>query len=347
VIWLFRWLLFRFMFLSGCVKLLSGDPTWSSLSALDYHFETQPLPTPIAWYAYQLPHRIHQAGTLAALIIELLLPFLIFLPRRPRMIAAGGILLLQISITLTGNYCFFNLLTMCLCLFLFDDQAYSHLLPDRLVRSHAFAAQRVPSAATRTAMRVLAAGIIFLGISDFVVQFDQRSPPRFLAAPLEWVAPLRIVNPYGLFAVMTTSRPEIIIEGSNNGRYWRPYEFKYKPGDVDRRPPWNIPHQPRLDWQMWFAALGTADQNPWFSSLLLRMLQDSPAVLGLFDGNPFPEGPPRYLRALLYDYRFATPAAHAKGAWWQRKLIGTYYPTVSLRDQEVPEAAPAPGVHRQ
>ena len=345
IVWLFRWLLFRFMFLSGCVKLLSGDPTWASLSALDYHFETQPLPTPLAWYAHQLPHRIHQAGTLAALIIELIVPFFIFLPRRPRMLAAAAILLLQVNISLTGNYCFFNLLTMCLCLFLFDDQALSRLLPSRLMRSSFIVPGTKPRCGGRVALYPLAGAIFFLGIADLVVQFDRQTPPRVLAAPLEWVAPLRLVNPYGLFAVMTTSRPEIIIEGSNNGRYWQAYAFKYQPDDLDRRPPWNIPHQPRLDWQMWFAALGSADQNPWFSNLLARLLEGSPAVLGLFRHNPFPDAPPRYLRALLYDYRFATPAERAAGAWWRRKLIGTYFPVVHLNKDAAP--APAAGTHRQ
>ena len=158
---------------------------------------------------------------------------------------------------------------------------------------------------------------------------------------------MRLVNPYGLFAVMTTSRPQIIIEGSNNGSYWKPYQFKYQPDELDRRPPWNIPHQPRLDWQLWFAALGTADQNPWFSNLMLRLLQGSPSVLGLFRSNPFADAPPRYLRALLYDYRYATPEAHAHGQWWRRQLIGTYFPVVELHGGERGIVVPRPGAQRQ
>jgi lipase maturation factor 1 len=157
-----------------------------------------------------------------------------------------------------------------------------------------------------------------------------------ISAPAMWIndeiAPLRIVNTYGLFAVMTTARPEIIIEGSDDGVHWHEYTFKYKPGDVRRPPLWNIPHQPRLDWQMWFAALDTASQNPWFLRFLQRLLENSPEVTALLGSNPFPHKPPLYVRALLYDYRFSSrEEKEATGAWWVRQPEGIYYPATALR----------------
>ena len=148
------------------------------------------------------------------------------------------------------------------------------------------------------------------------------------------VSPFEIVNTYGLFAVMTASRPEIVIEGSNDGVTWLAYEFKYKPGDLKRRPIWVQPHQPRLDWQMWFAALGSYESDPWIIHFMERLLEGSPDVLRLLKHNPFPEAPPRYARALAYEYGFTTAAERkGNGQWWQRELKGVYVPAVSLRTQ--------------
>jgi hypothetical protein len=164
------------------------------------------------------------------------------------------------------------------------------------------------------------------------------------------VSPLLIVNPYGLFAVMTTTRPEIMIEGSTDGRVWREYVFRYKPGPLFRPALWNIPHQPRLDWQMWFASLGSVRENPWIVSLMRRLLEGSPSVLALLDSNPFADGPPKYVRAQLYDYRFADRRTHiVTGQWWVRRPEGLYFPQVSLADfgrAADRETAPPPGSSR-
>jgi predicted DCC family thiol-disulfide oxidoreductase YuxK len=331
-IWLLRWLLFRLMFLSGSVKLLSGDPTWANLSALSYYFQTEPLPTPLAWYTHHLPTGVLRGSTAATLVIELLLPFLIFCPRRLRFVAGFGILLLQVLILLTGNYAFFNLLTMALCLVLFDDAALRQALGQRLSR---FVQRQVwdmkPGKILSFAIGVFALLIMFDGFVQIYTLFGGPIP-----APAMWlneeIAPLCIVNTYGLFAVMTTKRLEIIIEGSDDGVHWREYAFKYKPGDVMRRPPWNSPYQPRLDWQMWFAALGTPSENPWFSRFLERLLENSPEVTALLGSNPFPHKPPLYVRALLYDYRYSSrEEKEATGAWWVRQLEGIYYPATALR----------------
>jgi predicted DCC family thiol-disulfide oxidoreductase YuxK len=329
-IWLLRWLLFRFMFMSGVVKLLSGDPNWRNLSALSYHFLTQPLPTPLAWYAAQLPSGMLRFATGSMLAIELILPFLIFCPRRLRFCAAFGILLLQSCILATGNYNWFNLQTMLLCLLLFDDAALQRLLPRGLVRLLPSQGER---AGGRRAASVTAGALAVLIVFCSLVEMDLRfggSPPATAREVDRLIEPLHIVSGYGLFAVMTTQRDEIIIEGSNDGVEWREYEFRYKPGDLMRAPPWNIAHQPRLDWQMWFAALEDPRGLPWFPGLLRRILQNEPTVTALLAKNPFPDKPPVYVRALFYDYTYASRADKAKGFWWERRPLGLYFPAVRL-----------------
>jgi predicted DCC family thiol-disulfide oxidoreductase YuxK len=325
-IWLLRWLLFRFMFMSGVVKLSSGDPSWWNLSALTYHFTTQPLPTPLAWYAAQLPADVLKCAVGCMLFIELCLPFLIFCPRRLRFVAAFGMLLLESCILLTGNYNWFNLQTMLLCLTLFDEAALPgpvrRLLPSpRGTRS--------PKTLTTVAVNALGTLIVICGL----VQMDQRfggNPPTLAQTVNAFVEPLHISNAYGLFAVMTTERDEIIVQGSDDGLDWRDYEFRYEPGDVTRRPPWNIPHQPRLDWQMWFAALDDPQHLPWFSHFLQRLLENEPTVLALLKTNPFPNKPPLYVRAQFYEYRFANSHDHA---WWHRRLLGLYFPMSHLSNK--------------
>jgi lipase maturation factor 1 len=332
-IWLLRWLLFRFMFMSGVVKLLSGDANWWNLSALSYHFLTQPLPTPLAWYAAQLPAGALRFATGSMFVVELGLPFLIFCPRRLRFCAAFGILLLQSCILLTGNYNWFNLQTMLLCLVLFDDAALQKILPRRVTR-------RLPalpqSAAPRRAVTVIVGALAVLIVFCSLVEMDVRfggSPPTAVQTVDALVEPLHIVSSYGLFSVMTTRRNEIVIEGSNDGVEWREYEFRYKPGDQARRPPWNIPHQPRLDWQMWFAALEDPRQLRWFWRFLQRVLENEPSVTALMKNNPFPDKPPLYVRAEFYDYTYASSAEKARGLWWERKSLGLYFPVVRLKHE--------------
>jgi predicted DCC family thiol-disulfide oxidoreductase YuxK len=329
VIWLYRWFVFRYLFLAGAAKLLSGDPTWRDFTALEYHFWTQPLPTPLAWYAAELPHWLLVGATAATLVVEVGIVFLIFLPRRPRAVAACCIALFQALIVLTGNYNFFNLLSIAMCVFLFDDAGLRRFLPMRLITRVQSRARQPGRAATITAT-ALALVVVPAGLNTICLSLTGTGLP-VIGALQQLVSPLMIVNPYGLFAVMTTSRPEIVIEGSADGQVWREYVFRFKPGPVTRRAQWNIPHQPRLDWQMWFAALGDPRDNPWFESLMRRLLEGSPPVLALFEADPFPDRPPKYVRALLYDYRFADPTTRAAtGQWWVRQLAGLYFPEVSL-----------------
>ncbi|MGH9327863.1 MAG: lipase maturation factor family protein [Terriglobia bacterium] len=336
IVWLLRWLLFRLVFLSGCVKLLSHDPTWRNLTALEYHYHTQPLPTPLAWYASQLPAWFQKCSVPGVFILELGVPFLIFTPRRLRFLGCALLVFFQVLIALTGNYAFFNLLTVTLCILLLDDQLLRHVLPTALARRVlSSTTEAFRSAPRRAALAVLTVVILFgSGVLVIVTLWGPRSLPRPALEATDWIEPFHIVSSYGLFAVMTTTRTEIIIQGSNDGVHWKDYPFKYKPGNLRKAPGWVAPYQPRLDWQMWFAALGNYRQNPWFVNLMIRLLEGSPPVLKLLGMNPFPDGPPRYVRALTYDYHFTNFAERrATGDSWQRKLEGLYFPVAALRQR--------------
>ena len=320
IVWLFRWLLFRLMLLSGAVKLLSGDAAWRSLAALNFHYYTQPLPTPLAWYTQQLPGWFQEASVVVMFAIELGAAFLIFAPRRVRFFAGFWIVFLQVIIFLTGNYTYFNLLAIALCVLLLDDASLGRGAGPR------------PAQSMKLIPPILAALILLISTGQLMGEFfgEIPAPSRFVQ---RMFAPLYLANTYGLFAVMTTSRHEIIVQGSNDGAQWRDYDFKYKPGPIDRSPRWVAPHQPRLDWQMWFAALGTYRNNPWFVSFVFRLLQGSPDVLALLHSGPFQGAPPRYIRALIYDYTFTDFETRRRtGAWWKREPLGTYLPAVSLQD---------------
>jgi Lipase maturation factor len=333
-IWLLRWLIFRFMFMSGVVKLASGDPNWWNLSALSYHFLTQPLPTPLAWYAAQLSPTLLRLAVAGTLLVELVLPFLIFCPRRLRHIAAFGILLLESCILVTGNYNWFNLQTMLLCLLLFNDAAIQNVLPRRVIK---LLRVRAENKMARTPVTILVSALALLIVFCSLVEMDARfggTPPLTVQVVDRMIGPLHVTSPYGLFAVMTTVRHEVVIEGSNDGVEWREYEFRYKPGDVAGVPRWIVPHQPRLDWQMWFAALSDPQRVYWFSRFLERLLQNEPTVTALLGKNPFPDKPPFYVRALFYDYKYADRQERAAGLWWRRQLLATYFPAAHLTSNE-------------
>jgi hypothetical protein len=327
--WLLRWLLFRLMFSSGVVKLLSGDPTWRDLTALRYHYWTQPLPTWTAWYVDHLPGWFHAGSLVAMLAMELAVPLLIFAPRRLRLVACGALVALQLAIAATGNYAFFNLLTIVLCLVLLDDRS----LPEGLRRRLVPAASGEPGRGwPRWVLLPLAALVSLLSAIQMSGTVGLRVPwPAPARAVYRAAAPFQVVNGYGLFAVMTTRRPEILVEGSDDGVAWKAYELRWKPGDVTRAPAFVAPHQPRLDWQMWFAALETCEANPWLLRFLARLLDGSPPVVGLLERNPFPRSPPRLVRAVLYEYRF-TDARESGGAWWRREEVGLFCPVLSREE---------------
>ena len=319
VILLFRLLIFRFMLLGGVVKLASGDPTWRGLTALNYHFETQPLPSPLAWYAHHLPPGLLAAATAGVLIIELAVPFLVWLPRPSRVIAAWSFILLQVSILLTGNFGFFNLLTLALCLFLFEDRDLRRLPGLGQVLPSPDAVR--PASPLGQASAALMAAIVLISLSALSGPgrtSGSESGPLYRLA--RTVSDFGLVNGYGPFAVMTTERREIGIEGSNDGINWLAYAFRYKPDEPDKPLGWNIPHQPRLDWQFWFAALGDPAEQPWLSALMQRLREGSPPVLGLLRHNPFPDAPPLYVRLVIDRYHFTSPVERGEtGRVWRKE----------------------------
>ncbi len=318
-IWVTRLLVFRFMLLSGCVKLASGDPTWHDLTALQYHFETQPLPTMLAWYADHLPAAVLHGGVVATFVVELGLPWLIFAPRNLRRLAAAGFLLLEVLILLTGNYNFFNVLTIVLCFALLDDQTFgiSTAPPTR--------------ASASVAWRVVLAAMALLGALQIHQTIGRAGFDAWEARVLGVVEPFQLVNSYGLFAVMTTQRDELVLQGSNDGVTWRDIPFKFKPQQLSVAPKWVAPYQPRLDWQMWFAALTSREGAPWVENFVYRLLSGTPQVWALLAPSPFANAPPRLIRVLRYRYHFTTPQQKARtGMWWRRQYVGVWLPPSRL-----------------
>jgi hypothetical protein len=308
---LLGWLLFRLMFFSGWVKLASGDTAWSSLSALEYHFETQPLPTPLAWHAHQLSAPVLAAAVMAMFAIELVLPFALAGPRLLRRTACGAFLALQAGIALTGNYGFFNLLASALVLPLLDD-ACLPVVRTRHPPAPLPPAQTFPPSG-RAAL-ACGAAVFLLTLPVPLMQTGLCPAARALWEPLRgW----HLTSGYGLFAVMTRERPELVIEGSQDGLEWKPYRFRWKPTDADSTPSWTAPHMPRLDWQLWFAALGAPEDSPWVRRLLQQIRHESQPVLSLLADNPFPQAPPRWLRVRRVLFNFATPERkHSIGHVW-------------------------------
>ncbi len=327
VVFLLHWLLFRLMFASGYVKWASGDPSWRDLTALQYHFWTQPLPIWTAWFAHHSPGWMLKAGTAIMFVIELAVPWLIFAGRWPRVVAFVSFTLLQIGIALTGNYGYFNGLSFILGILLLDDHFWPHRRQGKVPDPLPFR-RRLVLAGVRWPLALV---VFVVSVATFLPMFKRgSSPPAPLGEVIRVVAPFRSVNQYGLFASMTKTRPEIVIEGSRDGKTWLAYEFRWKPGDIYRTPVIVAPHMPRLDWQMWFAALGSYQGNPWFMNLLVRLLEGQPDVLALLEHNPFPGEPPQLIRAVLYEYTFSTPEQYkADYRWWDRSLKGLYCPILS------------------
>lgn len=313
--WALWWLLMRLVFRSALVKLNSGDTTWADLTALTYHYWTQPLPTVFAWYAHHLPLWVHKLSCAIMFAVEFFAPVLLLVPRLSfKRVAALSVAALMMLIIVTGNYGFFNLLTSALCLCALDDAF--------------FRGESTPDVA-REARPVLAgaAPAMVIVISTLVFVPSVLGQPQLgLLRPLDG---FDTFNNYGLFAVMTKTRPEIILEGSVDGQTWHAYEFRYKPGDVARAPRWNTPHHPRLDWQMWFAALGDYRRNRWLLHFMRRLVAQEPAVTALLANDPFKDAPPQHIRAVLYDYRFTTVEERAlTGRWWSAEPRRLYAPVV-------------------
>jgi hypothetical protein len=328
IVWLFRWLLFRIRFLSGMSKILSGDPTWASLTTLDYFFEVQPLPHWGGWYASQLPEWLLRVATGSVLVIEILVPFLMFMPRRIRIIGAWPTILMQVAIILTSNHNYANFLVLVLCLFLFDDRAVGRVVPRTVARwvTREPPAAPAPKGLAHVTTWAVAAVIFTASLFEMWEMLSGRESPEPVAKALAYLRPYQIVHNYHIFPTMPTERIELIIEGSLDGNEWRTYEFKYKPGDVMRRPEVVAPHHPRVDWMMWFVPQSPMFL-PWFEQFLLRLSEGSPAVLDLLENDPFPGQRVPNIRVSAYRYHFASPELHREtGQWWTREYLGPFFP---------------------
>jgi lipase maturation factor 1 len=329
-VFLMRWLVFRLHFESGAAKLLLGDPTWRDLTALVGYYETAPLPTWIGWWAHQLPLGAQRACGLFTYAAELGLPLAMWGPRVLQPAVFMGFVAFETGVIATANYGFFNYLTLVDCLWVLDD---GHLawLAARLGRTLRPAPARPPARLRDLALVIPATVLIPLSTVPFLPFVPPLRGVAWRLEPLtRHLDAIRSMNAYHLFAHMTLVRREAVIEGSADGSTWATYEFRWKPGDPDRAPTFVAPHQPRVDFQLWFLLLGPHGGARYFDTLLHRLLEAPEAVAPLFARDPFPETPPRMVRVAVYRYQFTDVATRrATGAWWRRELEGYSRPLVA------------------
>jgi Lipase maturation factor len=330
VIWLFRWLIVRIMLGAALIKL-RGDTVWRDLTALYYQFETQPIPGPFSRWFHFLPHWVLKGGVLFNYLAELIAPWFAFYPRLGRHLAGIVMVVFQITLILSGNLSFLNWLTIVPALACFDDSFWAKVLPGVVVRRATEAATLAkPSRAGQRVSWGLAALIALLSFEPVA---NLISPNQIMNTSYD---PLDLVNTYGAFGSVGKERYNVVFEGTEAASpgpaaQWKPYPYVGLPVALDRRPPQIAPYQPRLDWQMWFAAMGTPEQYPWTLHLIWKLLHNDPGVVGLFAANPFPKRPPRYIRAVIYRYEFARPG-NAQGDWWKRQQVGLWLPPLSADD---------------
>jgi hypothetical protein len=365
-LFLLQWEWFRIYFESGIVKLLSGDPQWRHFTAMDEYYQNGPLPTFIGWYVEHLPHRFHVATAAGTLIMEIIVVWMLFLPRRVRLICFCIVTPWEIGVILTANYAFLNYLVLALGFLLLDDRSLLSWIPARFRESleHSAAESVAPTearlsevAATETrffpsskpttsrspillrlrghlsAVRIAVTAVLLTWIAyDTTVEMLHIPWPDLplLTTPITLLEPFRIANQYGLFAVMTRGRYEIEFQGSNDGQNWTPYLFRHKPQALNEMPGVYAPYQPRFDWNLWFASLTDVQQAEIVPFTEERLLEGDPDVLSLFRANPFPNAPPRYIKAVLWQYWFTTlDEKRDTGNWWHRQLLGLYAPILT------------------
>ncbi|MGB7190312.1 MAG: lipase maturation factor family protein [Acidobacteriaceae bacterium] len=357
---LLQWEWFRIYFESGLVKLLSGDTEWRHFTAMDQYYQNCPLPTWIGYYVQHLPHWFHAATAGATLVMELGIVLLLFLPRRWRLICFFIVTPWEIGVILTANYTFLNYLVLVLGFLLLDDECLRWLIPAQFlpfkraaetpgeqspngeetepslsILNAAPPPRRRPKLSHWQAIRfalsaVLLALIAYVTMAELILMPWPAAP--LPTSPISALAPFRIANRYGLFAVMTRGLYQIEFQGSDDGQHWTAYPFRYKPQALNQAPGIYAPYQPRFDWNLWFASLDDWQQNNIVPLTEESLLAGSPSVLHLFAGNPFPESPPRYVRAVLWQYWFTSlKQKRDTGDWWTRKLLGLYAPVVTLR----------------
>jgi len=364
---LLLWEGFRIYFESGVVKIASHDPEWRHFTAMDEYYQNGPLPTWIGWYVQHLPHWFHAATVYATLALELGLVWMWFLPRRFKILSFFMVTPWQIVVILTANYTFLNYLVLTLGFLLLDDRFFlpltgwvkgrlavlrgagpSQALPEEEIHCENSAVGHFRLAAHRlevSTAAVMLSWIFYVTTAELIWMFLPRAP--LPTSPVVALEPFRIANQYGLFAVMTRGRYEIEFQGSEEGQAWVPYPFRYKPQDLGKPPGIYAPYQPRLDWNLWFASLGSWREYPIVPNTEVELLQNTKAVLALFAGNPFPAAPPHQVRAVLWQYWFTSMAEkRATGLWWHRESLGLYAPTLEREPDgrivmiEVPNVTP-------
>jgi hypothetical protein len=328
VIWLLRWVVFRLMFGAGLIKL-RGDPCWRDLTCLATHYETQPLPNPVSWYLHQLPSWVQKASVLFNHYAELVAPFMLFGPRRVRLVGAASIVAFQLLLIVSGNLSWLNWLTIAIAIACFDDRALLRLWPPpfrgKIPRflSHSISKPR------KVTVYALCCVVGVLSLNPVINLF---SPSQRMNSSFD---PLYLVNTYGAFGSIGRERYEIVLEGSSDddadSAHWIPYEFRCKPGNVAQRPCVVAPYQYRIDWQMWFAAMSDYREHPWIVHLVDKLLSGDPDIVGLLASNPFADRPPKWVRAELYRYRF-TSLNDAGTDWWTRQRVATYLPPLNADD---------------
>jgi hypothetical protein len=330
VIWLFRWLGFRIMIGAGLIKL-RGDPCWRDLTCLYYHYETQPIPSPISRYLHFSPHWLLKFETAWNHFVELVVPWFSFGPRAARHIAGVLLVTFQIFLIISGNLSFLNYLTIIPFLACFDDTFLRRFLPGALVRRAERAAQESqPSRINNAVALALSIVLLWLSVPTVLNLVSGRQLMNYSYDPLD------LVNTYGAFGTVGRERDEIIFEGTDDALItgdtkWQEYQFRAKPGDPDRRPPFVAPYQPRIDWQIWFAAMASPADYPWTFHFVWKLLHNDPGTLSLLANNPFPDAPPHYIRARLYRYRFAPIG---EDACWKREPIREWLPGLSTDNQQ-------------
>jgi hypothetical protein len=312
------WEWFRIYFESGIVKLASGDPHWRDFTAMDEYYQNGPLPTWIGWYVQHFPHWYHVGTVIITFAVELVIVWFVFLPRPFRLACFAVVTALQVGIIATANYAFLNYLVLVLGVLLLDDAILVRLG----LRAPATSAAARPE---RVVWRRIERGVLSFAFYATIVAFLGQLSAWPFSLPARVLAPFRIANAYGLFAVMTEARYEIEFQGSRDGTTWIAYPFRYKPQSVFERPGIYAPYQPRFDWNLWFASLGPWEQSSWVVLAQQRLLENSPSVLRLFRSNPFADAPPALVRTVRWQYWFTDAETKRRtGAWWRREELGPF-----------------------
>jgi len=326
-LFLLQWEWFRIYFESGLVKLLSGDTEWRHLTAMDEYYQNGPLPTWVGWYIQHLPHWFHWATAFSTLALELVIVWMLFLPRRWRVICFLIVTPWELGVIFTANYTFLNYLVLALGFLLLDDRFFSRWVPVAPPPAQAQPPRRVLTGLGIAGSAVLLTLVGYVTTVELISMVFGRLPLPM--QPVTMLEPFRIANQYGLFAVMTRGRYEIEFQGSRDGQAWTAYPFRFKPQALDRAPGIYAPYQPRFEWNLWFASLGSWQRNPLVPRTEERLLSNDPDVLALFAANPFPAEPPRQVRAVLWQYWFTSmEQKRTTGAWWTRRFLGIYAPVL-------------------